>query len=266
MLNPNLIHQLKTQAPLVHNITNIVVANFVANGLLAMGASPFMSDEEQEMEEVAKIADILAINIGTITQQSFKGMMSAAKAMVQQEKPLLLDPVGCGATAFRQQKTMALLKENTFTAIRGNAGELAYLAQIDWQAKGVDAGDGKANLAEIAQTVAKKYQCFAVLTGEIDYVSDGLQTVAIKGGSPLLPMVTGSGCLHGAVCAAFLALESSVSSLVTACAFYSAAAQQAEKRLQLIQGASGSFVPLFLDALSQTQAQDIHQLTQIEVL
>lgn len=264
MLNPNLINQLRSQVPLVHNITNIVVANFVVNGLLAMGASPFMADDEQEMEDVAKISNVLSINIGTLNQQSFKAMMSAAKFTQQQHKPLLLDPVGCGATSLRQHKSIELLENNQFSAIRGNAGELAYLAGINWQVRGVDAGAGNANLAEIALTVAKKYQCLVVLTGETDYLSDGYRIVAVKGGSALLPMVTGSGCLHGALCAAFLAIEISLSSLVTACAFYSVAAEYAEQKTRNINGASGSFIPYFLDALSQVSAQDIKKYAQVE--
>lgn len=260
-LNHNLLSTLRQQNPLVHNITNIVVANYVANGLLALGGSPIMSSAIEEMDELAAICSAVAINIGTLTAEQVKAMLAAGKAANQHGTPVLLDPVGVGATTFRRETVQQLLAEVQFGAIRGNAGEMAALAEVDWQAKGVDAGSGSGDVREIAQLVAQRYQTVAVVSGEVDVISDGQQTVEVRGGTPLFPMITGSGCLHGAVCAAFMAMlpDNLLSACVTACAVYGAAGEIVATDTM----SSGSFTTALLNGLSIVQPDDVARMADI---
>lgn len=264
MLNTQLLTQLRQHNPLVHNLTNIVVANYVANGLLAIGASPIMSNAPEEMDELAAICGAVAINIGTLTAAQIQAMLAAGKAANQHNTPVVLDPVGVGATRFRRETVKQLLAEIQFAAIRGNAGEMAALAGVDWQAKGVDAGSGSGDIHAIAKTVAAQHNTIAVVSGAIDVVSDGTQIVEIANGTPLFPQITGSGCLHGAVCAAFIALtpDAVLSACVNACAAYAIAGELAAGKNM----ASGTFGTALLDSLSQVQITDIEQRQQIQVI
>ena len=151
------LSKIREQNPLIHNITNIVAANFSANGLLALGASPLMSANIEEMIEIPKISQALVINIGTLIGKERDAMLLAGKMANSIGIPVVLDPVGVGVTRYRQETVRQLLAEVKFALIRGNAGELAAIAGADWQAKGVDAGQGKTNLQEAAQRVALCY-------------------------------------------------------------------------------------------------------------
>ena len=192
------LSKIREQNPLIHNITNIVAANFSANGLLALGASPLMSANVEEMQEVPKISQALVINIGTLIGKEREAMLLAGKTANLVGIPVVLDPVGVGATSYRRETIRELLAEVKFALIRGNAGELAAIAGEAWQAKGVDAGQGE----------AQRYDCTVLISGAVDIVSDGTQTATIHNGTPLFPKVTASGCLLSAVCAAFLAVDS----------------------------------------------------------
>lgn len=258
----NLINKLREQNPLILNITNTVVANYVANGLLAVGASPIMSNAVEEMEELAAICQAVAINIGTLTAEQVQAMRAAGQAANRCVTPVILDPVGVGATSYRRQVVDKLLEDIQFSAIRGNVGEMATLAGVDWQAKGVDAGSGQADIGQIAKTVAQKHHTVAVISGAVDVVSDGEQVVEIANGTPLFPQITGSGCLHGAVCAAFIALapDDVLSACVAACAAYAIAGELAAANAT----ANGTFTTALLDSLSQIDEAAIQQRQQIK--
>lgn len=145
------LEKVREKGPLVHNITNIVVANDSANGLLAIGASPIMASAKEEMAELAKMADVLVINIGTLDGELVEAMKIAGRAANVAGTPVVLDPVGVGATSYRRKVVQELLSEIKFAAIRGNAGELAAIAGEVWEAKGVDAGVGSADVLTIAE-------------------------------------------------------------------------------------------------------------------
>lgn len=263
LLQPELLNRIRTTNPLIHNVTNIVVANYVANGLLAIGASPIMSHAPQEMDELAKIAGAVAINIGTPSSEQVAAMTAVSKAANQYNVPLLLDPVGVGATAYRRELVRDLLDGAQFRAIRGNAGEMASLAGIAWQSKGVDTGSGHGDLHTIARRVAKRYQTVAVISGEVDVLSDGERIVEVRGGTPLFPQITGSGCLHGAVCAAFLAVaDDALSACVTACLAYAVAGARADDG----NTANGSFATKLLDSLSRLHATDISRSSAVSLV
>jgi hydroxyethylthiazole kinase len=261
-MQSNYLKKLREQSPLIHNITNIVVANYVANGLLSIGASPIMSDALEEMDELPAICQALVINIGTLTQPQVKAMIKAGINANKNNTPVVLDPVGVGATTFRQETVQTLLSEIKFDLIRGNAGEIAHLAQVNWSVKGVDAGTGKANLSQIAKDVASKYNCIVAISGEIDYISDGIKVAKIDNGTVLFPKITGSGCLLSAVCGAFLTLgEDSFDLTVNACTAYAISGQITQENLSDNQ--TGQFYIGLLDNLAKIDDKTVERYAKV---
>ncbi|MBU9673409.1 hydroxyethylthiazole kinase [Planococcus sp. CP5-4] len=246
-----MLRELRTRKPLIHCITNHVVSNFQANGLLALGVSPVMGDEQQEVAELTGHADALSLNIGTITERSFESMLIAGRAAMEKGIPIVLDPVGAGATAYRLQAVKRLLTELDVTLLRCNAGELAAIAGADWQARGVDAGEGQGDLGMIAKQVADEYQTIVAVTGTSDLVTDGERTEHITGGDPLMASVTGMGCLLSAVLAAFLTDKEStpLDVLAYGLQIYGNAGSRASK----VALNPGTFQMAFLDELSKRQ-------------
>lgn len=200
-----MLSKIKKTAPLVHCMTNYVVANFTANGLLAVGASPIMADEVNEVSEIVLIAQALLINIGTVNDRTAESMLLAGKKANERSIPIVLDPVGVGSTSYRKQLIQQLLNHIQFDLIRCNAGELAAIAGEVWQTKGVDSGTGKINIPRIAKQVALQYNCLVIVTGESDFITDGHEEFYILGGKEIATHITGTGCLLSAICAASLA-------------------------------------------------------------
>ena len=218
----NLLIKIRQEQPLIHCITNIVVANFQANGLLALGASPVMADAIEEAADIAAVSSATVLNIGTLKRDTVEAIILAGKSANIHSKPVVLDPVGVGATAFRKQSVLQILKEVDVTLIRCNAGELAAIAGVQWAAKGVDAGEGDADIETIAKEVALQHRCLVAVSGTIDIVTDGNKILHITGGHPLMTRVTGVGCLLSSVTGAFLAVsnKSSLEAVATALSFY----------------------------------------------
>ena len=261
-MQSNNLQKLRETSPLIHNITNIVVANYVANGLLSIGASPIMSSAIEEMDELPAICQALVINIGTLTSEQVKAMIKAGISANKNNTPVVLDPVGVGATTFRQESVKTLLNEVKFDLIRGNAGEIAYLAQVNWSAKGVDAGSGEADLSQIAKDVALKYNCIVSISGEIDYISDGKKVAKIDNGTSLFPKITGSGCLLSAVCGAFLTLDDNSFDLtLNACTSYAIAGELAQENLSNNQ--TGQFYIALLDNLAKIDDETVEKYAKI---
>ncbi|WP_416190116.1 hydroxyethylthiazole kinase [Neisseria sp. CCUG17229] len=260
------LDHMRARNPLVHSITNTVAAHFTANGLLAAGASPIMANEPDEMADMAAICDALLINIGTLEQSTIAAMFAAGKAANARGIPVVLDPVGVAATPLRRETVARLLKEIKFAAIRGNAAEIGFIAGEAWQGKGVDAGQGAVNAAQIAAAVAQKYQCIVAVSGETDYVSDGQSTFAVNNNTPLFPKITASGCLLGAVIAAFLATEQGddLAAVTAACTFYAIAGETAAQGLNERQ--SGTFGVKLIDSLAMTSAQDLADKARVEAV
>lgn len=249
--NETLLTQIRQEQPLVHCITNIVVANFQANGLLALGASPVMADAIEEAADIAAASSATVLNIGTLKQDTIEAIILAGKSAAQQGIPIVLDPVGVGATAFRKQSVVRILNEVDVTLIRCNAGEIAAIAGVQWAAKGVDAGEGDADIESIAQQVAQQYNCLVAVSGTVDIVTDGDKTLHITGGHPIMTRVTGVGCLLSSVTGAFLAVgnENSLETVASALSFYK---QAGEKTAELATG-PGDFAIHFLNTLYSTE-------------
>ncbi len=255
---------IREHNPLVHCMTNIVVTNFSANGLLALGASPFMSTMAEEVEEIQQFSNALLINIGTIHPFDVDAMILAGQAANQNGVPVVLDPVGAGATAYRHATVRKILDKVNISAIRGNVSEMAFLADVAWQAKGVDAGNGEGDIAEIARIAAQKYQCCVAISGEIDYISDGKQVAKIYNGTPLFPKITGSGCLLGATVGAFLAVAKQgdeFNACLEACAGFAVAGELAAQGLN---NQLGSFAVQFINQLADLTSEKINQLARID--
>ena len=255
MLNqvPQLIAKHATASVLSHNMTNTVVQNFAANVCLATGASPIMSMNADEATDLAKLSGGLVINMGTITPDALAAYRAGLKAYNAAGNPTLLDPVGGGATAVRRETIRTLLKAGYFDLIKGNEGEIgAVLGSSTTQQRGVDSGPSTSTAEDKIKMVgelARKEGCLVLMTGSVDYLSDGTRTVAIFNGSPWLGKITGSGCALGSVLVSYLAMhkDDKFSSALAGILHYEIAAERAEKH-EHCRG-PGTFIPSFLDEL-----------------
>ncbi|WP_413652141.1 hydroxyethylthiazole kinase [Pantoea sp. B65] len=241
----------RQHAPLVHCMTNDVVQTFTANVLLALGASPAMVIDAEEAAQFSAIADALLINVGTLTRDRASAMRAAIDAAVQAQKPWTLDPVAVGGLRFRSEFCQALLLQRP-RAIRANASEILALAQQVGQGRGVDSLHDSAAALSAAQQLARSSGAVVAVTGVVDYVTDGERTLAVPGGSALMTRVVGTGCALSAVVAAFAALPGdSLQHIASACRVISCAGERATATAS----GPGSFIPAFLDALWQLDAE-----------
>ncbi len=198
---------VRLKSPLVHNITNYVVMNNTANALLAIGASPVMAHAVEEVEDMVKIASSLVINIGTLSTPWIEAMMRAGKAANALKIPVVLDPVGAGATPFRNETCLRLIKECRFSVIRGNASEIMALVNERGKTKGVDSIDSSSAALQAAKTLHKETGAVVVVSGPVDYIIDSDLVIGISNGSPLMGRVTGLGCTATALIGAFIAVN-----------------------------------------------------------
>lgn len=203
--NLNLIRQ---KSPLVHNITNYVVMNNTANALLAIGASPVMAHAINEVEEMVAIASSLVINIGTLSDDWIKAMLLAGKIANKKGISVILDPVGAGATSYRTETSLMIIKECKPSVIRGNASEIMALVNSQNITKGVDSIASSDSAIDAAKLLAKKNGTIVVISGPTDYITDGEQIAEIKNGSVMMTRVTGLGCTATAIIGAFVAVNS----------------------------------------------------------
>lgn len=252
---------VRTQKPLVHNITNFVVMNFTANALLAMGASPVMAHAENEVEEMVSLAGSLVLNIGTLTDNWIAAMITAARKANMLDKPIILDPVGSGATAFRTRSAGKIINQTQVSVIRGNASEILSIRSNNSRTKGVDTLHSVAEAAETAKTLAEELQTTLAITGPVDLVTDGKQTVYVKNGHPLMRYVTGTGCAATAIIGAFMAVDADrVTATATALAFFGLAGEKAAETAN----APGHFKSALIDALYTLTPKDLMSGTRFE--
>ncbi|KAJ7901793.1 Hydroxyethylthiazole kinase [Mycena olivaceomarginata] len=267
--------------PLVHQMTNVVVANQSANITLALGASPIMATAPEEMSDLSKISHALLVNIGTLVSGSLQGMLKAGHFVNAARNPIILDPVGVGASEFRKNSVNELLNSWQATVIKGNAGELAALAgSTEAESKGVDSLGNFKDPALFTRQLSRKERCLVVLTGETDYISDGERVFMLKNGHPLLGSITGSGCVLGSCIASYCAAANLLASdddhhegrlnrggdflsaAVGAVLTLTVASELAAKR-EDVRGI-GSFLPALIDELSTLRPEAIRRLAKIE--
>lgn len=275
------VGMVREKTPLVHNITNYVVMNNTANALLCAGASPIMAHAPEEMGELVGIADALVLNIGTLSQAWLSSMLAAGKCADSKKIPVILDPVGAGATRFRTESSLRLLHVAKPAVVRGNGSEIMALNGAGGMARGVDSILTAADAEEAAISLARQFGCVVAVTGKQDLVTDGREIVHIAGGSALMARVTGMGCTSTAIVAAHVASHVAVQTASqggqcrcsetasqavlhgTVCGLgvMAVAGSMAEK---LSQG-PGSFQMHFLDALYGMSQTDIEYGLEITV-
>jgi hydroxyethylthiazole kinase len=200
------LERVREQRPLVHNITNWVVTNIVANALLAIGASPVMAYAHQEVADMARIAGGLALNMGTLDTDVVEAIRIAGQAANEVGVPVVFDPVGVGATRFRDEAAASVLRDVRLTVLRGNSGEIGVLLGAGGAVKGVDSAGAADNLPAAMKRYAADHGCVVVATGETDYVTDGESVWVLGNGHPLLAAITGSGCMATGLLGAFTAV------------------------------------------------------------
>jgi hydroxyethylthiazole kinase len=237
---------IRERRPLVHQITNFVVMNETANATLALGALPVMAHAVQEVEEMASAASALVLNIGTLSDEWVEAMVLAGRAANRAGVPVVLDPVGAGATAYRTKTARELIQKLELAVVRGNSAEIATLAGQKAEIRGVEAV-GAEGRPELAREAAGALGCVVAVTGPVDHVSDGERVIAIANGHELLATVTGTGCMSTAITGCFLGvrpddpLEAAAEALVA----FGVAGEDAAKKANK----PGSFHVALYDAL-----------------
>jgi hydroxyethylthiazole kinase len=199
---------IREKKPLVHNITNYVVMNYTAMALLSIGASPIMAHAHEEVEELTSIAGALVLNIGTLTTYWVDAMVKAGKKANSLNIPVILDPVGSGATKMRTESARRIIREVKPSVIRGNASEILSLADENSKTKGVDSLHSVEEAAEAGKVLAEELDTVLAITGKVDFITDGTTSYKVMNGHPMMGMVTGTGCTATVIIAAFNAVNS----------------------------------------------------------
>lgn len=261
----NSLEQVRKMNPLVHNITNVVVTNFTANGLLALGASPVMAYAKEEVAEMAKIAGALVLNIGTLNSIEIDAMLIAAESANANDVPVIFDPVGAGATKFRTETAKKIVKSVKISVVRGNAAEIANVLGEDWTIRGVDAGEGNGDVASLARRAAQEFGSIVAITGKEDFISDGDKTYVVRNGHSLLTKVTGTGCLLSSVVGAFVAVDkNTIQACISALVSYGVAAEIAAAQTEA--NGPGSFQIEFLNQLAKVSSDDMIKHGSVEIV
>ena len=238
---------IRERKPLVHQITNYVVMNETANATLALGALPVMAHACEEVEEMAALASALVLNIGTLSPPWVEAMVAAGRAANAAGVPVVLDPVGAGATSYRTETARRLLTEVDVAVVRGNAAEIATLAGRNAEIRGVESIGAGASAADLASAAAQELDTVVTVTGALDHVSDAEQTFVVANGDPLLATITGSGCMATAVTGCFLAVrpDAPLAAAAEALVAFGVAGEDAARKAK----GPGSFHVALYDAL-----------------
>ncbi len=254
---------MREKRPLIHNITNFVVMNYTANALLAMGASPVMAHAPNEVEEMVSLAAALVLNIGTLTEEWVESMIRAGRKASACKIPVILDPVGSGATALRTRSARRIIAEIRPGVVRGNASEILSLAVGDAPVKtrGVDAAHSVDQATTTAKVLARELRATLAITGPEDLVTDGTRVARVRNGHALMGRVTGTGCTATVTVAAFLSVDPDpVRATATALAYFGLAGEVAARQAS----APGSFMIQMLDALYTITPEQLEAGCKIE--
>lgn len=264
---------VRKNVPLVHNITNYVTVNDVANILLACGGSPIMSDEPEDVEDITSVCGGLNINIGTLHQSSIEGMLLAGKKANELGHPVLLDPVGAGASRLRTDTALRIMKEIKLTVIRGNISEIKTLAYGSGTTKGVDADVADAGTEEtlndaiaFVKNFARKTSCIIAVTGAIDLVSDGEICYVIRNGRPEMGKITGTGCQLSGMMTAYVTAnqEKPLEAAASAVCIMGLAGEIGWSRMQEGDG-NATYRNRIIDAVYQMTGEDLERGAKYEV-
>jgi hydroxyethylthiazole kinase len=253
---------MREQKPLVHQITNYVVMNETANATLALGALPVMAHAREEVEEMVSLASALVINIGTLSPHWVEAMLAAGRAANAKGIPVVVDPVGAGATSYRTQTAKRLLDDVDVTVLRGNVGEVATLVGVEAEVRGVESIAAGGDPGEVAREAARALGVIASVTGPVDHVSDGERLLKVANGHELLATVSGTGCMSTAITGCFLAAKPGepVEAAAEALAAFGVAGEDAASEAR----GPGSFHAGLYDALYNLEPNRLDERAKIE--
>lgn len=269
----NMFENVRKKSPLIHNITNYVTANDCANIMIACGASPIMADDKDEVSEITTICGGLNINIGTLNSRTIAAMLIAGKRANEQSHPVVLDPVGAGASKLRTETALRLMETVKLSVIRGNISEIKTLALGSGTTKGVDADAAdqvtEENLADViafAKNFSKKIGAVIAITGAVDIVADSKKAYCIRNGHPMMSAITGTGCQLSAMVAAFVTAnpESPLEAAAAAVSAMGYAGEVAYRRLNEMDGNS-TYRNYIIDAIYNMTPEMLEKGAKYEV-
>lgn len=272
MMLKEMLEHVRERAPVIHNITNRVSVNDCANILLACGASPIMAEAIEEVEEVTALCDGLVLNLGMPTGQKIEAMKRAGRKANALQIPVVLDPVGVGASSFRREAVSELLNEVQFSVIRGNTSEIRVLLSGEGEMHGVDAVsvDGTAEkklfqVEHMTKELAKRTGAIIVTTGEADFVSDGKRTYRIRNGNGMMQKVTGMGCQLSVLVTAYVAANprETLEAVTAAVCAMGVCGELAYKRMSDLDG-NASYRNYVIDAVCRLDEETLVHLAQVE--
>lgn len=256
------IHNVRKLSPLVLNVTNYVAMNNSANALLAIGASPIMSKETDEMEDLAEICNSLVINIGTLEKNEVEAVIIAQKAFNKLSKPVILDPVGAGASSFRDNTIKKILLNGNIDYIRGNGSEIISIAGFNSISKGVDSINSSYDAITAAKELSLKYNCVVSISGQTDVIIDQQKCIVIENGSEMMTKVTALGCSATAILAAFATLNADrITNATSASALMSICGQIAAEK----SPGPGTLQVNLLDTLYNIKEDQIRKIASVSV-
>ncbi|MBE6508814.1 MAG: hydroxyethylthiazole kinase [Methanobrevibacter sp.] len=273
------LKNIKKKNALTHCITNSVTINDCANAVLAIGGSPFMAEDAEELEEVVTIADVLVINIGKLSKEQIKSMNVSAEVANKTNTPIVLDPVGVGVTDLRNKTTLNLIENYKITAIRGNISEIKAIAKLvgvideNNTAKGVDVNIDdiitEENLnanGELIKELAKKLDTTILASGPIDILSDGETTIAIDNGDDMMPLITGSGCMLSSIVGSCIGGSAPLEGSLVAILAMNIAGEKARAKVDEKDEGTGSFRAYLIDYLYKTDSETLVNESNIKIL
>ncbi|MFT8387658.1 MAG: hydroxyethylthiazole kinase [Lentilactobacillus hilgardii] len=259
----DLVNTLREKNPIAFNISNFVTVQDVANGINALGASPIMSEEKNEAEAMVKMANSVTINLGAFTEQQLTQIDTVMTFANQYQKPIVVDPVAVGAVQYRLERCNELLAQKQVNVIRGNAGEIAALAGVEWHAKGIDAGEGAGDLVEIAKKLANKYNCTVVESGKTDIITNGDAVVKVFNESDLFKLHVGSGDMLSSTIGCFVGVEDDYfEAAQTAVVVFDVAGEVVAKAMD--KPLAGSFGPQLIDELHLIDTKTVEKYANFE--
>ena len=273
------LKSIKEKNALTHCITNSVTINDCANAVLAIGGSPFMAEDADELKEVVTIADVLVINIGKLSKDQINSMKISCETANKTNTPIVLDPVGVGVTELRNRTTIDLIENYDITAIRGNISEVKAIARLTGvidesnAAKGVDVNiddiitkeNLKAN-GEVIKQLAAKLDTVILASGPIDILSDGETTIAIDNGDDMMPLITGSGCMLSSIVGSCIGGTNPLEGSLIAILAMNIAGEKARAKVDERDEGTGSFRTYLIDYLYKTNAESLMNESNIEIL
>ena len=250
----NIQEQVKINKPLIHCITNPISINGCANAILSVGAKPIMAEHPKEVCEITGTSDALMLNIGNITDIRMESILLSLKKASETGIPVLLDIVGIACSKFRREYVLKLLKTSVPSVIKGNYSEITALHNEEYFSPGVDADVSLdvCHISDTAKTLAIKYKTVILATSETDIITDGTRVVYVKNGIPSLASVTGTGCMLGALCTAFMTSASPIDGAVSACVYFGICGEMAKTK-----SGNGSFMVNLMDKISTLSKEKI---------